>query len=204
MGNLMTILQTLDRFDKWLFQKVNGQWTNSLFDSIFPFLRQSNIWMPLYLFLFVFVVLNFKKNSWWWILFFMCTVALTDLTGTRVFKHSFERLRPCSDPAFASSVRMIINECAGGYSFISNHAANHFGLATFLYFTLRHYFPKWTWIAYLWAVAISYSQVYVGVHYPLDVICGALVGIIFGLFTAMFFNKKFGFANFDTQPTVTH
>jgi undecaprenyl-diphosphatase len=204
MNNLMTILQTLDRFDKWLFQKVNGQWTNSLFDSVFPFLRQSNIWMPLYLFLFVFVALNFKKNSWWWILFFMCTVALTDMIGTRVFKHSFERLRPCSDPEFASSVRMIINDCAGGYSFISNHAANHFGLATFLYFTLRHYFPKWIWIAYLWAAAISYSQVYVGVHYPFDVICGALVGIIFGLFTAMFFNKKFGFVNFDTQPTVTH
>ena len=200
----MTILQTLDRFDKWLFQKVNGQWTNSLFDSVFPFLRQSNIWMPLYLFLFVFVALNFKKNSWWWILFFMCTVALTDMIGTRLFKHLFERLRPCSDPEFASSVRMIINDCAGGYSFISNHAANHFGLATFLYFTLRHYFPKWIWIAYLWAAAVSYSQVYVGVHYPFDVICGALVGIIFGLFTAMFFNKKFGFVNFDTQPTVTH
>jgi len=99
---------------------------------------------------------------------------------------------------------LIINECAGGYSFISNHAANHFGLATFIYFTLRHYFPKWVWIGYVWAVAISYSQIYVGVHYPFDVICGALVGIIFGLFTAVFFNRKFGFANFDTQPTVTH
>jgi len=203
MTSIITILQALERFDKWLFQKINLQWTNSFFDSIFPFLRQSNILMPLYLFLFLFVVLNFKKNCWWWILFFMCTVALTDLTGTRI-KHSFERLRPCADPEFAPSVRLIINQCAGGYGFISNHAANHFGLATFLYFTLRHFFPKWIWIAYLWAVAISYSQIYVGVHYPLDVICGALVGIIFGLFTAMFFNKKFGFVNFDTQPTVTH
>jgi len=204
MSNLITILQALDRIDKWLFQKINGQWTNSLFDAVFPFLRQSNIWMPLYLFLFMFIVLNFKKNSWWWILFFICTVALTDMTGTKVFKHSFDRLRPCSDPALASSVRLIINECAGGYSFISNHAANHFGLATFIYFTLRHYFPKWVWIGYVWAVAISYSQIYVGVHYPFDVICGALVGIIFGLFTAVFFNRKFGFVNFDTQPTVTH
>ena len=204
MRNLITILQALDRIDKWLFHKINGQWTNSVFDSVFPFLRQSNIWMPLYLFLFVFVALNFKRNSGWWIVFFLCTVALTDLTGTRVFKHSFERLRPCADPSLGSSVRLIINECAGGYSFISNHAANHFGLATFLHFTLRNYFPKWTWIGYLWAFTIGYSQVYVGVHYPFDVICGAIVGILFGLFTSRFFNNKFGFANFGTQPTGTH
>jgi membrane-associated phospholipid phosphatase len=203
MNNLMSILQTLDQFDKWLFQKINGQWTNSFFDSIAPFLRQSNIWMPLYLFLFVFAALNFKKNGWWWILFFLCTVALTDMIGTRIFKHSFERLRPCSDPNFAASVRLIIGECAGGYSFISNHAANHFGLATFLYFTLRNHVGKWVIIAYLLAIAVGYSQIYVGVHYPFDVICGALLGLMTGLLTARFFNKKFGFANFDTQPTIS-
>jgi len=200
MNNLMTILQTLDRFDKWLFQKINGQWTNPLFDSVFPFLRQSNVWMPLYLFLFVFVVLNFKKNSWWWVIFFVCTVALTDLTGTNVFKHSFERLRPCRDPAFASSVRLIIKECAGGSSFISNHAANHFGMAVFFIITFRKILGKWVWLTLLWAILISYAQVYVGVHYPSDVLVGAILGLIFGCITGVFFNKRFHFTIFDNQP----
>ena len=61
----------------------------------------------------------------------------------------------------------------------------------------------WTWIAWVWAFAICYAQIYVGIHYPLDIVGGALLGTLFGLFLAMFFNKKFGFANFDTQPTGT-
>ena len=203
MNSLLTILHTLEQFDRWLFQKINGQWTNPFFDFISLFLRQSNLWMPLYLFLFVFVAINFKRNWLWWIIFFVCTVALTDMTGTQVFKHVFKRLRPCNDPAFASYVRLLLKDCAGGYSFVSNHAANHFGMATFFYFTLRHGLPKWSWIAWAWAFAISYAQIYVGIHYPLDVVCGALIGVLFGLSMAMFFNRKFGFANFGLQPTVT-
>ena len=201
MNIFLGILQTLDRFDHWLFQKVNGQWTNPLFDFILPFLREQNFWMPLYLFVFVFVALNFKPNWWWWIILFLCTVALTDMIGTHLFKNVFQRPRPCNDPWFSSSVRLLLKECAGSYSFISNHAANHFGLATFFYFTLRQYSPRWVWLAWVWAFAISYSQIYVGVHYPLDVVVGALVGVLVGLFMAMFFNRRFGFANFDKKPT---
>jgi undecaprenyl-diphosphatase len=203
MISILTILQTVQKFDRWLFQKINGQWTNSFFDWVSLLLRASYFWRPLYLFLFLFVAFNFKRNWWWWIIFFLCTVALTDLTGTHLFKDVFDRARPCNDATFAPYVRLLLNNCAGGHSFVSNHAANHFGLATFIYFTLRHYIPKWTWIAWVWAFLISYSQIYVGIHYPTDVICGALLGILFGSFTAMFFNRKFGFANFDTQPTVT-
>jgi len=203
MNYFLSILQALNRFDHWLFQIINQRGTNSFFDLIFLFFRQANFWMPLYLFLFVFVALNFKRNWWWWIILFLCTAALTDMTGTHLFKHVFERLRPCREPVFASSVRLLLKECAGGNSFISNHAANHFGLATFFYFTLRRYIPKWSWIAYVWAFLIAYAQIYVGVHFPLDVLAGAIVGVLYGSFTGMFFNKKFGFANFDTQPTVT-
>ncbi|HEY1871670.1 MAG TPA: phosphatase PAP2 family protein, partial [Chitinophagaceae bacterium] len=182
MNNLVTILQNLESFDRWLFHKINGQWTNPFFDFIFLFFRQANFWMPLYLFVFVFVIANFKRNAWWWVIFFVCTVALTDMTGTRVFKHVFERLRPCNDPGFAPSVRLLLNECAGGYSFVSNHAANHFGLATFFYFTMRNYIPKWAWIGWVWAFSIGYAQIYVGIHYPLDVVGGAILGILFGSF----------------------
>jgi membrane-associated phospholipid phosphatase len=196
-------LQQFQQFDQWLFKKINGQWTNSFFDLIAPYLRQGNLWMPLYLFVLVFMILNYRKNSMWWIVLFICTVALTDMTGTRLFKHVFERLRPCNDPFFSDSVRLLVKNCSPGYSFISNHAANHFGMAAFFYFTMRKYLPKWAWLGWVWAFLIVYSQVYVGIHYPTDVIAGAILGAVFGSLTALLFNKKFGFANFDGHPTVT-
>jgi membrane-associated phospholipid phosphatase len=203
MHGLLSILHSLVQIDQWLFKKINSQWTNSFFDFLLPFFREAYFWMPLYLFLFLFVAINFKRNWWWWVVLFLCTVALTDMTGTRIFKYGFQRLRPCNDPDFMSYVRLVIRDCGTGYSFISNHAANHFGMAAFFFFTMRHHFKRWVWIGFIWAAAIAYSQVYVGIHYPSDVLAGALLGVFFGLFMAMFFNKKFGFANFDNQPTFT-
>lgn len=177
--------------DRWLFKKINGDWFNPFFDRLMPFMREPNHWLPLYLFLFVFITLNFK-NSWWWVLFFICTVSLTDMTGTYIFKHNIERLRPCMDPEFYTHVRLVLNRCGGGYSFISNHAANHFGITVFTYFTLKHHFDsKWFKLIFLWPALIVYAQVYIGIHYPLDVICGALVGIGIGYSTSRFFNKRY-------------
>lgn len=193
----ITFWQNLVQWDQALFEKINGDWANSLFDAVMPFLRNSLNWVPLYLFVLLFVLVNFKIKGLWWIVFFLTTVALTDMTGTYVFKHGFERLRPCSDPNFTDHVRLLLKQCAGGYSFISNHAANHFGMAIFFFITFRHLLKKWAWIGLLWAAAIAYAQVYVGVHYPLDVFAGALLGIAFGISTGTIFNKRFGFVIFD-------
>jgi membrane-associated phospholipid phosphatase len=196
---LLTIFNTLSNADRWLFEKINGQWTNDFFDTLFPFAREGNHWLPLYLFLLVFITLNFK-NSWWWTLFAVCTVALTDMTGTYLFKKNFARLRPCNDPEFFDHVRLVLDRCGGGFSFISNHAANHFGMTAFIYLTLRtHFRSAWLRLIFLWPALIAYSQVYVGVHYPTDVICGSLWGILVGSLTAMFFNKRYGIAIFDNQ-----
>ena len=195
----ITFWQQLVQWDQRLFEKINGDWANPAFDAVMPFLRNSLHWIPLYLFVFVFVLLNFKTKGVWWFVFFLITVALTDMTGTYVFKHQFERLRPCSDPDFANQVRLLVKHCSGGYSFISNHAANHFGMAAFFFVTFRHLLRKWAFLALFWAASIAYAQVYVGVHYPLDVVCGALLGLAFGITTGTFFNKRFGFAIFDNQ-----
>lgn len=203
MNKSLTIWESLGQFDRWLFKEINGHWTNPVFDFLSLLLRASLFWMPLYLFVFLFVAFNFKRNWWWWIVFFLCTVAMTDLSGTHLLKDLVKRPRPCDDPDFSSSVRLLLDYCAGGYSFVSNHAANHFGLSAYFYLTLRHYIPRWAWLAWVWAFAISYAQIYVGIHYPLDVIGGAILGIFFGTLVAMFFNRKFGFVNFDSQPTVT-
>jgi undecaprenyl-diphosphatase len=187
----------MDEWDKWLFVKLNSQWTNSFFDTILPFIRNSVFWAPLYIFVAVFIALNFGKKGLWWSLLFICTVALTDMIGARVFKEMIHRLRPCQDPEFMNYVRLLLKQCSGSYSFVSNHAANHFGLATFAFLTFRGYFKKWMYLAYVWAFFISYAHVYVGVHYPLDVLAGAILGIIIGSVTAWLFDKKWGHFKFE-------
>jgi undecaprenyl-diphosphatase len=167
-----------------------------------PFLRSPFCWVPLYIFLLVFALINFRTKGLWWSVFFLSTIALTDLAGTYLFKHNFIRLRPCNDPDFYLHVRLLLKQCGGGSSFISNHAANHFGMAAFFFVTFSSFFKKWAWIAFLWAAFISYAQIYVGVHYPLDVTAGAVLGIIFGTATAYIFNKRFGFVIFGNQPIV--
>ena len=147
-----------------------------------------------------FVVLNFRQKGAWWILFFVATVALTDMGGTYLFKHNFGRDRPCADPDFYTHVRLLINCVGHGNSFISNHAANHFGIATFFYTSFYPILKKWAGIALVWAALIAYAQVYVGIHYPFDVLTGALFGSLIGLGTAKLFNNRYGFAIFDNQP----
>ena len=191
-----SLLQKLEQWDQWLFIKVNSQLANPFFDSIMPYLRTSFIWAPLYLFLFVFAIFNFRKRGLLWVVLFICTVSITDIISSRFFKEAFERIRPCQDPDFLYHVRLLVKRCSGNYSFTSSHAANHFGMATFFFFTARHMIKKWAWIAFLWAAIISYAQVYVGLHYPFDVLGGALLGILFGLVTGMFFNKRVGFVIF--------
>lgn len=199
---LLTIWTAIKEWDQWFFIKINNQLTNPFFDFIMPIVRTPMYWAPLYLFLFFFVILNFKPTGLWWMLCFICTVALTDMISTYVFKNGVGRLRPCQDPEFFMHVRLLLRNCSQGNSFVSNHAANHFGMATFFFFTFRHTLGKWSALVFVWAALISYAQVYVGVHYPLDVLGGSVIGVIFGLFMSMFFNKKWGFAIFGKQPAV--
>ena len=195
----LTFWQKIEQLDQWLFIKLNNEWTNPFFDAIMPYIRNPVVWAPLYIFLAMFVLLNFKTKGLWWTVLFFSTIALTDLAGTYIFKHNVQRLRPCNDPDFFIHVRLLLKQC-GGYSFISNHAANHFGMSAFFYITFRYILKKWALIPFIWAAFIGYAQVYVGIHYPLDVLCGAILGLLFGFITATFFNKRFGFATFDNQP----
>lgn len=188
----LSLLQDLVEWDKSLFLKVNRELTNPFFDAIFPYLRNSSIWVPLYLFVLVFMLMNFGKKGLFWCLLFICTVAITDVIGFKVLKEGIDRLRPCEDPMFSDNVRLLLRKCSTTSSFVSNHAANHFGIATFAVFTFRDLYKKWIYLAYVWAFFIAYAQVYVGVHYPLDIIGGAVLGLIVGSATAWGFRMKWG------------
>jgi membrane-associated phospholipid phosphatase len=199
MALTISIWHRLDEWDKWLFIKLNSQWTNPFFDSVLPFFRNSVFWAPLYIFIAAFIAFNFGKKGLWWSLIFISTVAITDLIGAQILKTALRRPRPCQDAEFMIYVRLLLKQCSGSYSFVSNHAANHFGMATFAFLTFRGIFKKWMYLAYLWAVFIAYAQVYVGVHYPLDVIGGGILGILVGTLTAQIFQKKWGSFNLDNQ-----
>jgi undecaprenyl-diphosphatase len=196
---LASLLQKIIELDQWIFIQVNTKLANPFFDSLMPFMRTGTNWAPLYLFMAVFVLLNFKGKGAWWMLFFVCTVALTDMGGTNLFKHNFGRDRPCADPEFYNHVRLLVNCVGRGNSFISNHAANHFGMAMFFFVTFRHILKKWAWLGFAWAACIAFAQVYVGIHFPFDVLSGALFGCLIGLGTGTFFNKRFQFVIFDNQ-----
>ncbi|MBI1343748.1 MAG: phosphatase PAP2 family protein [Terrimonas sp.] len=196
------MISQLIKWDQWLFSQINSHLTNPWLDMVLPYLRNSVFWTPLYLFLIVFFPMNFKKKGWWWVLVFICTVALTDMISSRLFKEYFERLRPCNDPALVGHMRLLLKNCSGGFSFTSSHAANHFGMAAFFYYSTRSFLKHWSFLAFAWAFVICYAQVYVGVHYPLDILGGALIGLGVGTLTALFFNKMFGFIIFGKEPTT--
>lgn len=199
MGLLLatSFWQKVEQWDQWLFLQLNTRFTNPLFDAVLPYFRDSVFWAPLYLFLLVFIALNYEAKGGWWSLAFLCTIAIADLTSSRIFKEVFERLRPCQDPFFSPSIRLLLKQCSTSYSFTSSHAANHFGMATFVSLTFYPTFHRWVYLSYLWAFFIAYAQIYVGVHYPLDVAGGAAIGTLAGLLTARVFSNKVGSFTLD-------
>jgi undecaprenyl-diphosphatase len=105
-------------------------------------------------------------------------------------KEFFDRVRPCSEPTLAGHVRLLLNRCPSSGSFTSSHAVNHFGIATFIYVTMKDIFKNSGKLFFIWAATICYGQVYVGVHYPLDVIGGAVLGCLLGYAIAMIFKSQ--------------
>lgn len=182
-------------WDKTVLRYINARWQNPFFDWLMPFLRNADMWIPFYFFLILFVLFNYKKTGWWWVLAAACTPVLTDYISSGLIKENIHRLRPCNEPALAGWLRILPGlSFPQSSSFTSSHAANHFGMATFLFLTFKKEIGKWAGVFFLWAASICYAQVYVGVHYPFDIICGALVGIMVGYTTGTLFNKGKGLA----------
>jgi membrane-associated phospholipid phosphatase len=173
----------------WFY--LNTQWHNSFLDIVMPFLRNQWFWSPLYLFLLLFMTAKFGKQGWFWCIGFLVTFILADQVSATFIKPFFHRVRPCNNPALTGIVHIIV-DCGSGKSFPSTHATNHFALALFSALTLGR-LARWVWpVALLWAASVGYAQIYVGVHYPFDVLGGAMLGSCIGILTGTIFNSKFG------------
>jgi len=196
------ILDRILDLDTWLFLKINTVFTNPVFDTVLPLWRDSELWVPLYLFLIIFALMNFGKKGWIWILFAIINVTLTDQASSSLIKKWIARIRPCNEEALVGKMRLLLEHCSGGFSFTSSHATNHFGFAMFVFLTTRHFMGKWSRWLLVWAASISYAQVYVGVHYPVDILMGALLGMGIGTITAKYYNQKIGLISIN-QPSLS-
>ena len=172
------MLEKISKWDQALFLWLN-QYHLDLLDPIVYFFTQTLPWVPLYLFLIFLVWKAYGKQGWWVILGVLFAILLADQITSALMKPFFERLRPCHDVLLNGMIHNY-GKCGGMYGFASSHAANSFAIATAMYLGLSFKFPSVRWL-FLWAVFFSYTRIYLGVHYPGDILVGALVGTLSGM-----------------------
>lgn len=185
------ILQSLQHLDQSIFKAINNGCTNTFLDEILPIWRLKNTWIPLYILMFAAIVIRLKKQSIYWIIGIIIAVSLADIISSHWFKPYFDRVRPCNDVLLKPWVILRAPYCPGNGSFTSSHAANHFAIAAFVNFSLQPWLKWRGWIFYLWALIICFAQIYVGVHYPGDILGGAVLGIALGWGISSLYNHYF-------------
>ena len=181
-----TLLETIRQFDVEIFLAIHRGMSNSFFDWLMPLLRNKYFWAPLYLFIIAFSIIQYKKTGYYIIASLLFTFAMGDLITSRIIKPLVGRLRPCNEPSLADDIIHRVS-CGSGQSFPSSHATNHFAIAVFLIFL---FYKKWKPIlplGLIWAALICFAQVYVGVHYPIDVTAGAFLGALIGYLCSRLF-----------------
>ncbi|HLN75262.1 MAG: phosphatase PAP2 family protein [Methylococcaceae bacterium] len=181
----MEFLQSLDR---GLFLLING-WHSSFFDPIMFWLSDRLIWIPMYLLIAFLLIRQYKMRGVLMLVFVGTVIMLCDQTASGVLKETVHRLRPSHDPSLVGMIRLSKAGPGGMYGFASSHAANVFGLTTLLYFVLDQRFKILKYWLFIWAVLVSYSRIYNGVHYPGDVIVGAIIGAAYGYLLAKAYFK---------------
>lgn len=180
--------EQLLQFDRHLFHLINYGMTNPFFDWIMPLLRNPKSWISLYIFIVAFCLWRYKKKGIIIFVFIAFAAGFADYTSASIVKPLVQRVRPCRDPV-TSLTAIDRVPCGSGYSFPSTHATDHFAMAIFMALI---WCKRWRWIWFwgiLWAGSISFAQIYVGVHYPIDVFCGTLYGAFVGWLFYFLFKK---------------
>ena len=172
------MIEQLLEFDTELFIFLNNLGLET-WDGLWLVITDKLTFIPLYAIL---LFLLYKKYGLKSLLVFVVVVALmitfTDQI-TNVFKRGFERPRPCGETDLIERIRFIAVRC-GKYGFFSGHSSNSMAAAVFAGLMLKPYYKNLIFILLFWSAVVAYSRIYVGVHYPLDIVCGLTFGAISG------------------------
>ncbi len=185
------MLEFLKNIDTQLFVFLNGIHSPA-WDKIMWWITGTNSWIPMYAIIVGYIIYKFRWKAIITLIFIALVVTLTDQISVQGFKEVFQRLRPCHNPELKNIVHLVNNKCGGKFGFVSSHAANTFGVAFFLSNLFKNrYFSLFI---FLWASVVSYSRIYLGVHYPFDILGGAALGCLLGFLVYVahkFTQKKF-------------
>lgn len=169
----------LENLDISLFNYINQGLSSDFLDWVLVPIRYQKFWIPFYVFILAVLIFNIKKHRWFSIFIILATIGFSDIVSSHIIKPLVERPRPCHENSGMENVILRVR-CGSGYSFTSSHATNHFTTATILFLFFGGIRKKWMYLLFVWAGTISIAQVYVGVHYPVDIFCGTLLGISIG------------------------
>ena len=170
----MRMLNQLIEWDQQALVYLNTHLSAAWADLAMITISGTFIWIPFYAALLYFLIKKFRYNTIWIVGCVAITIALCDQLASGLAKPLTERLRPCHEPSILPLLRMV-TDCGGTYGFFSSHASNTFGLACFMWLIFGKAKP-WG-LLFAWAAIVSYSRIYLGKHYPLDILTGALCGI---------------------------
>lgn len=172
---------------------------SSTFDPFWILVSEKWFWIPLYVIFLYFLYKNFNKKSLFYILLFVALGITASDQIANIFKFGFERLRPCHDPSLEGLLREV--KCGGKFGFYSAHSSNSFFVATYLTILLGKKIKQLPYFLFVWAAIVAYSRVYLGMHFPGDIIVGAIMGILLALFFGTLTKKVIKKSEVTTQDS---
>ena len=193
------MIEEILKLDSQLFLFLNNLGSPT-FDNFWIYLSYKESTILFYLALLIFYFFSeskkIKLSEVFYSLFFIAImIAIADQTAN-LFKDSFQRLRPCYNESLISFVRLVNESCGGKYGFFSAHASNSFSLAVFFGLLFKNKFRFIIYMTLFYALLISFSRIYLGVHFPLDIFFGGVYGIITGLVIFRLYENRLNFFKF--------